>query len=548
METISKDASLSSDRSDPARTLPRMALGFALLAGMTIALSDALIYSLADDTEWLGWFLAFKGACVALLTGVAALWFLRRNRRQQAMMRQELYQAQHDPSTKLLSRYEWTRRVDVTLAQTRVPLEPAVVVSVCVDRYDYLVHRFGSNNMHQWLGVFGRYLRMLAKSDDHVGCVSPSVFVISIHGKDCRAQAVEMVGRMLESGKRTFMVQGEPVTLNLNIGLCAYPEDGANAEDLLARANIAMRRSTSDGPDRSCWYKAEIAEQVISRVNLERDLEKALERRELELNFQPRVCLLTGATCGVEALLRWRHPRRGLVPPAAFIGVAEDSGLIIDIGKWVLAESMAFLRQWLGAGLPAMTVSVNVSNAQFSKGDFLKDVSEALGANRVYAPLLELELTESLAMSDPQLTMQVLRQVKQAGMRVALDDFGTGYSSLSYLQRFPIDCLKVDRSFISDLTENRNSQELIKTMIALGHSLNARVLAEGVENRGQVRMLSDFGCDEAQGFYYGLPVTGEQLIADALDERADTIPGQAKTSLPTRIPVSVIQETADARN
>lgn len=548
METIGKDASLSSGKSDRARTLPGMALGFVLLTGMVVALSDALTLSLAADTERLGWFLAFKGACVTLLTGGMALWFLRRNRMQQARMRQELYRAQHDPSTKLLSRYEWVRRVDVKLAETRVPMEPAVVLSVSVDRYDYLVHRFGSSNMHQWLGVFGRYLRMLTKGEDHVGCVSPSVFVIYVHGKDCRAQAMEMVARMLESGKRTFMVQGEPVTLTLNIGLCAYPEDGANAEDLLARANIAMRRSMTEGSDRSCWYKVEIAEQVISRVNLERDLEKALERHELELNFQPRVCLLTGATCGAEALLRWRHPRRGLVPPAAFIGVAEDSGLIIDIGRWVLAESVTFLRQWIGAGLPAITVSVNVSNAQLNKGDFLKDVAEALGTNRVYAPFLELELTESLAMSDPQLTMQVLRQVKQAGMRVALDDFGTGYSSLSYLQRFPIDCLKIDRSFISDLTGNRNSQELIKTVIALGHTLNARVLAEGVEDRTQVRMLTDFGCDEGQGFYYGMPVTGEQLIADALDERADTIPGLARCSLQPHIPPSPMQEAANARN
>ncbi|HSN18165.1 MAG TPA: GGDEF domain-containing phosphodiesterase [Gammaproteobacteria bacterium] len=547
METISKDASVTSRRSDPARTLPRMALGFSLLAAFVIALSDALTLSRAATAPWLVWCLAAKDTCLGLLAGVALLRLSRRSRLEQAQMRQELYRAQHDPSTKLLSRYEWTRRVDMTLAETRIPLEPAVVVSVSVDRYDYLVHRFGSSNMHQWLGVFGRYLRMLARGDDHVGCVSSSVFIIYVHGRDCRTQAMEMVARMLESGKRTFMVQGEPVTLNLNIGLCAYPDDGGNAEDLLARANIAMRRSTADGPDRSCWYKPEIAEKVISRVNLERDLEKALERGELALNFQPRVCLLTGTTCGAEALLRWRHPQRGLVPPAAFIGVAEDSGLIIDIGKWVLAESLAFLRKWMGAGLPAITVSVNVSNAQLNKGDFLKDLTEALGFNRAYASLLELELTESLAMSDPQLTMQVLRQVKQAGMRVALDDFGTGYSSLSYLQRFPIDCLKIDRSFIADLLENRNSQELIKTVIALGHSLNARVLAEGIENRQQVRVLGVFGCDEGQGFHYGMPMDGDELIAEASHAHVDSS-GQPRTSPGSRIMLPITREAADARN
>jgi EAL domain-containing protein (putative c-di-GMP-specific phosphodiesterase class I) len=164
---------------------------------------------------------------------------------------------------------------------------------------------------------------------------------------------------------------------------------------------------------------------------------------------------------------------------------------------------------------------VNVSNAQLTKGDFIRDLNEVLGQNRAYAPLIELELTESLAMSDPQLTMQVLRQVKQVGMRVALDDFGTGYSSLSYLQRFPIDCIKVDRSFIVDLVENRNSQELIKTVIGLGHSLGASVLAEGVETLAQVRMLAEYGCDEAQGYYYGHPMPAVQIMSQVAGRRVE---------------------------
>jgi EAL domain-containing protein (putative c-di-GMP-specific phosphodiesterase class I) len=254
---------------------------------------------------------------------------------------------------------------------------------------------------------------------------------------------------------------------------------------------------------------------VIGRARLEKDLARALERLELQLYFQPRVCLETGRICGCEALLRWRHPRRGMVPPAAFIGVAEESGLIVDIGRWVLAESVAFLRDWTEVGLPSMNVSVNVSNAQLAKGDFMQDVDDALGNERLVAPFIELELTECLAMSDPHLTMEVLQQVKRAGMRVALDDFGTGYSSLSYLQRFPIDCLKVDSSFITDLIGNRNSQELIKTVIALGHSLGAQICAEGVETAAQARMLTDFGCDEGQGFLYGKPAPGERLIGQA---------------------------------
>lgn len=496
------------------RTVPGMVLAYAVLAGAVIALSDVLILSVAADSQWLGYFLAFKGAVVAGLTGAVLVLLMRRDQDRDLAVQHELYLARHDPSTKLLSRGEWIKRVDAVLSDPLTRHDQAVVITVLVDSYDYLVHRYGSGSLHQWLSVFGRYLRMLAKGDDLVGSMSPSVFVVHVHGPDCREQATQIVERMLEAGKRTFQMKGEPVTLNLNIGICAYPQDGANAEDLLARANIAMRRATAEGVNRHCWYKPEIAEQVLDRVRMQRDLEHALERGEMQLHFQPRVALSTGSVCGAEALLRWRHPRRGMVPPAAFIGLAEESGLIVDIGKWVVSESVSFLRDWTASGLAPIYVSLNVSPAQLSKGDFLKDIGGALGAYREYAPFLELELTESLAMNDPHLTMLVLQQVKKAGMRVALDDFGTGYSSLSYLQRFPIDTLKIDRCFIGDLTENRNSQELIKTVITLGHSLGVRVCAEGVESRAQMDMLAGYYCDEVQGFFYGEPGPAERLIEE----------------------------------
>ena len=497
-----------------SRTVPGMVLAYAVLAGAVIALSDALILMLATDSRWLGYFLAFKGALVAGLTGAVLVSLMRRDQDRDLAVQQELYQARHDPSTKLLSRGEWIKRVDAVLGDPLTRHEPAVVLTVLVDSYDYLVHRFGSGALHQWLGVFGRYLRMLAKGDDLVGSVSPAMFVVHAHGPQCREQAMLMVERMLETGKRTFQVKGEPVTLNLNIGMCCYPQDGVNAEDLLARANIAMRRATAEGVNRHCWYKPEIAEQVVDRARMQRDLGHALERGELELHFQPRVSLGTGSICGAEALLRWQHPRRGMVPPAAFIGLAEESGLIVDIGKWVVAESVRFLDEWMRAGLAPINVSLNVSPAQLSKGDFLKDIGSVLEPHREYAPFLELELTESLAMNDPHLTMLVLHQVKKAGMRVALDDFGTGYSSLSYLQRFPIDTLKIDRCFIGDLIENRNSQELIKTVINLGHGLGVRVCAEGVESRAQMDMLAEYGCDEVQGFFYGAPGPPARLIEE----------------------------------
>ncbi|MGE5624366.1 MAG: putative bifunctional diguanylate cyclase/phosphodiesterase [Bacillota bacterium] len=491
------------------------ALGYALATGVLVVCSDAAIYGFASQSAWFGYWLALKGLAVALAAGAVVALFLRRETFRQAVIQKELYLAQHDPSTNLFRRPEWIRRVDSLLSKECALHEPAVVLTVIVDRYDYLVHRFGFEHLNQLLSVFGRRLRVLVRGNDLVGCVSPAVFVIYMHGIGTRKQAMEIVERILETGKRTFLVREEPVTLNLNIGLCSYPEDGANAEDLLARANIAMRRAVLDGQNCYCWYTQEMADEVVTRVTLEKDLEKALDRQELQLYFQPRVALNDERICGCEALLRWKHPRRGLIPPATFIDVAEDSGLIVEIGKWVLAQSLVFLKEWAATGLPAMSVSVNVSHTQLTKGDFNQDISAILDGSQAYAPLIELELTESVAMSDPQLTMQVLRQVKEVGMRVALDDFGTGYSSLSYLQRLPIDCLKIDRSFIVDLIENRNSQELIRTVIGLGHSLGTRVLAEGVETLAQVRMLAEYGCDEAQGYYYGHPVPADEILSQA---------------------------------
>lgn len=287
------------------------------------------------------------------------------------------------------------------------------------------------------------------------------------------------------------------------------------------------------GPGHSNRLSREAAGQLAHRMTLEKGLKRALERDELLLFFQPRVALGSDGITGCEALLRWQHPSHGLVQPAAFIGIAEHSGLIVEIGRWVLARSVAFLRECTQAGLPPLNVSVNVSNAQLGKRDFLRHIDQALGPDRGYARHLELELTESLTMNDQEFTLRILQQVKQAGMRVSLDDFGTGYSSLSRLQRLPIDCLKIDRSFIVDLPESRNSQELIKTVIALGHNLGAAVLAEGVETASQARMLTDYGCDEAQGYYYGRPVPASQMIAQLRDVQRAQEPGSVPAFLRT---------------
>jgi EAL domain-containing protein (putative c-di-GMP-specific phosphodiesterase class I) len=284
-------------------------------------------------------------------------------------------------------------------------------------------------------------------------------------------------------------------------------------------ADVAMYRAKEQGRNNYQYFTREMNERALERVRMEVALRRAIERREFLLHYQPKVDLKSGAICGLEALLRWQHPEKGLVSPAEFIPVLEDTGLIVPVGEWVMQAVCAQIQAWRGTGLAVPPVAVNLSARQFQQKDLEATVRRILQETGVAASLLEFELTESMLMKDPEGAERTLHALKEAGVKLSVDDFGTGYSSLAYLKRFPIDALKIDRAFIRDVTVDPDDAAITLAIISLAHSLKLKVIAEGVETEGQLRFLSAQNCDEMQGFYFARPLPAGECTRTLIEDR-----------------------------
>jgi len=325
--------------------------------------------------------------------------------------------------------------------------------------------------------------------------------------------AAALAGRLLDAMREPFPVGGQRVFLAASVGIALLPEGCCGASELLQMAQVAMAGARAEGPTRYRFHTDAMAAAIRERVDLEALLRHAIERNQFALQYQPRVDLASGAVLGVEALVRWRHPVLGLVPPARFIPLAEETGLIDDLDLWVLDEACTRAAAWRAQGLPPLRVSVNLSARQFQQAGLAQRVQAALARSGLPPRCLEIEITESTVMRDTAEAASVLRSLKALGVALSIDDFGTGYSSLSYLKRFPIDVLKIDRSFISDVTADANDAAITRAIIALAHTLNLEAVAEGAETAEQVAFLRENGCDEIQGYYFSPPVWPEQIEA-----------------------------------
>jgi EAL domain-containing protein (putative c-di-GMP-specific phosphodiesterase class I) len=290
-----------------------------------------------------------------------------------------------------------------------------------------------------------------------------------------------------------------------------YPGDGEDAETLLHRADTAMYAAKKLGRNNCQFFRADMQARFLERQSLEGNLRYALSRNEFSLHYQPKIDLKTGQIAGVEALLRWRHPTRGMIPPQQFVPIAEESGLIVPIGQWVVLQACRQARDWLDAGLPPVRMAVNVSAAEFMAKDFLSGVRAALISTGVEPHNLELELTETVLMRHAESAVQTLHALKAIGVQLAVDDFGVGYSSFSYLQRFPLDSLKIDRTFINEISAAGEGATILSAMINIGLSLKHRVIAEGVETLEQLQFLKKMGCTEGQGFYFCHPIVADEF-------------------------------------
>ena len=381
-----------------------------------------------------------------------------------------------------------------------------------LDQFKFINDTYGHELGDSLLQSMADRLRSCVRETDTVARQGGDEFVLLLagyHAEDLPGVIQRVHAAIAQpwlSGRREFHVTS-------SIGVALHPVDGTTADVLLRNADAAMYKAKENGRNGYQFFTAELNHALVERLDIERRLRGALARKQFLLHYQPRIDMGTGRIVGAEALLRWRVPQQGLVSPARFISVAEDTGLIVPIGRWVMHAACQQARAWQEAGLPPLIVSVNVSPRQFREGSVVEMIAEALRVTGLEARYLQIELTEGLAMHGAEKYVRMLVQIKSLGVQIAVDDFGTGYSSLSYLKRFPIDQLKVDRSFVTDLATDPDDAVIVQAIIALGHKLNLTVVAEGVETAEQLEFLRDAGCDEMQGFLFGKPMIPSDFAA-----------------------------------
>ena len=420
-----------------------------------------------------------------------------------AMGAEMSHMAQHDTLTNLPNRTLLQDRLTQAIATASRNDSRIAVLFLDLDGFkninDSLSHATGD----RLLQLVAKRLLAAVRTSDTVCRMGGDEFVILLSEVAHAGDAGVKAGKILSALSAPFEMEQNTLRITGSIGLSTYPEDGRSAELLIRNADLAMYQAKEKGRSNYQFFEKGMNVRAVERQSIEGDLRFALERDELVMHYQPKVDLRTGGITGVEALLRWQHPERGLVGPLQFISIAEDCGLMLPIGQWVLRESCRQAKAWQDAGLPAIEMAVNVSSVEFRSDKFLEDISTILKETGLKPRYLELELTESVLMQHAEFSVPVLQKLKAMGVRLAIDDFGTGYSSLSYLRQFPIDTLKIDQSFTHEINADTDEATIISAVINMGCHLKHRVIAEGVETAEQLAFLRAHGCDEGQGYYFG---------------------------------------------
>jgi len=423
------------------------------------------------------------------------------------------HSAAHDSLTGLPNRVLLNDRIDMAIAFAARHDRKAAVLFLDLDGFKHVNDSLGHPTGDKLLQSIAARLLNCVRISDTVSRQGGDEFVVLLSEVEHAEDAAVIARRMLESVKEAHAIDGHDLHVTTSIGLSVYPDDGLDAPTLLKTADTAMYRAKDMGRDAYRFFTQDMNARAVERQTIEEGLRRALEREEFTVHYQPKISLRTGAIIGAEALLRWAHPVRGLVPPAQFIPVAEDSGLIRPIGEWVLRKACVQARAWQDKGLSFGTMAVNVSATQFVDENFLERLLGILGDTGLNPNMLELELTESVLMKRVESTACLLQSLREKGVQIAIDDFGTGHSSLSYLQKFPVDILKIDQSFVQEIGGVEGGETLVTAVIDMAKALNVRVIAEGVETLAQIEFLARLKCDEAQGFYFSTPVPAASFEA-----------------------------------
>jgi len=419
--------------------------------------------------------------------------------------------AQHDGLTDLPNRLLLDDRLTQAISLARRNHSQLAVLFLDLDGFKHINDSLGHSVGDKILQSVAERISACVRKSDTVSRQGGDEFVILLSEVTHAADAAIIAAKIIAELKRRHRIGKHRLRISASVGVSTYPNDGEDAETLIKNADTAMYDAKQSGRDKYRFYKSQMSLRAVERQSLEEQLRYALEREELLVHYQPKVSLKTGAITGVEALLRWQNPERGLLLPGQFLTLAEDNSMILAIDRWVLREACRQMREWLDAGLLVVPVAVNISALEFRSRQFVQGVQDDLKNACLDPKYLELELTESGLMRHAEPTAHTLRQLKAIGVRLAIDDFGTGYSSLSYLTRLPIDTLKLDQSFLNDVIVDSDRAIIVDAVVSLGRSLKKKVIAEGVETPEQLRFIQELGCDEGQGHYFSPPVIGQQF-------------------------------------
>lgn len=433
----------------------------------------------------------------------------------EALIRQRteelIHLSYHDALTNLPNSILFEDRLSHAIVQANQHNKSLALLYLSIDKFDQVNDRLGHKLGYELLRTVAERLRLSVREDYTVARFEGNEFAVLLSQIDGTNDVIDLANEIYHALENSFSIDRNDIFISFSIGISIFPDDAVDGQKLLKNASAALAIAKEQGGNNYSFYIPGMNEKALNRLTFENNLRKAIEREEFEIHYQPKLTVSEDRIIGMEALVRWRNGDLGLIPPGEFIPLAEETGLIIPIGEWVLRTACNQLKTWNDKGYKPGILSINLSARQFQQANLVEIINQITSDSGIETMLLEFELTESYLMKDPDKSITILNALKQLGIKLSIDDFGTGYSSLTYLKRLPIDILKIDKSFVHDLTENPDDVELVLAITTLAHNLNLKVIAEGVENNEQLELLRQMNCDEWQGFLFSKAVPPEEF-------------------------------------